>query len=192
LSWTAEYRPDILRVRVSYLHTTTLSEIRVQMFRGLIVIVTAGAVFWHAVAGCCAHHNHGGHSCDAVGKTASLASHRVSEVGGGCCTHARADSESYCASVSSGQRLGEVSPGTHCPKDGPASCREGTCVFAVSNPTGPSALDLVDWDGAFQIFAAFEPMAPFGVSRADAPRGSVAPSSLGGLRLHLAHCVLTL
>jgi len=162
------------------------------MFRGLIAIVTTAAVFWHTVAGCCAHHSHGGHSCDFVGKTASLAHHSGSEVSGGCCKHAHTDSTQFCASESLGQQLGEDLPSAPCPGDGPTGCNEGTCVFAAPDSSGPSPIDQIDWDGSFQGVAVVEPAVPFCVSRASESHDSVAPPLLGGLRLHLAHCVLTL
>jgi hypothetical protein len=162
------------------------------MFRGLIAIVTTAAVFWHTVAGCCAHHSHGGHFCDVVGKTASLAHHCGPEFSGGCCTHAHVDSKPSCASKSSGQQLGEDSPTTPCPGDGPTGCTEGTCVFAAPVSSGQSPIDQLVWDGSFLSYAVVDTAVLPCASRANELHESVAPPPLGGLRLHLAHCVLTL
>lgn len=162
------------------------------MFRGLMTIVTAVAVFWHAVAGCCAHHSHGGHCCDVAAHAALLAHDSDSEFSGGCCKHAHADSKPSCVSESSGQQLAEDSPGIPCPEDGPSDCKEGRCVFAAPDSSGPSPIDQFGWDGSFLAFAVVEPAILFGGPRAGESHDSVALPSLGGLRLHLAHCVLTL
>jgi hypothetical protein len=162
------------------------------MFRGLIAIVTTVAVFWHAVAGCCAHHSHGGHSCVVAGNAASVAHHSGSEVSGGCCTHVHTDSKPFCGSESSGQQLGQDFPGTPCPENGPSDCEEGSCVFAALDSSGPSPVDQVGWDGASLGYAVVDLAVFRCVLCTGDPRDSVAPPLLGGLRLHLAHCVLTL
>lgn len=162
------------------------------MFRGLIVIVTTAAVLWHTVAGCCAHHSHGGHSCDVAGNAASLAHDSDSEVSGSCCKHAHPDSKQLCASKSSGQQLGESYPSAPCQEDGPTGCKEVTCIFAAPDSSGLSPIDQLGWDSSLLGFAVVEPAMLFWVSHAGESRDSIAPPSLGGLRLHLAHCVLTL
>lgn len=163
------------------------------MFRGLMTVVTAVAVLWHAVAGCCAHHSHGGHSCDAAGHAASVAHDGGSEVSGGCCKHSHhGDSKRFCASESSGQQLAEDSPGTPHSEHGPTGCTEGTCVFAAPDSSGPSPIDQLGWDGSFLSYALVDQAVLPCSSRYSELHESVAPPLLGGLRLHLAHCVLTL
>lgn len=162
------------------------------MFRGLVMIVTVAAVLWHTVSGCCAHHSHGGHSCDLAGNAASLAHDSDSEVSGGCCKHVRTDSKQFGASESSGQQLGENSHGAPCPADRPAGCKEGTCVFTVPDSSAPSPIDQLARVGSFLSYAVVDSAALLSVSYDGELHESVAPPLLGGVRLHLAHCVLTL
>ena len=162
------------------------------MFRGLMTIVTAVAVSWHAVVGCCAHHKHGGHACDIAGERASLAPPANSKVSDGCCRHAHNDLRQTCASGSSEQQLSDYPPGSPCPGEGPTDCQEGTCVFAALGSYGDSPIDQLGCDGSFLGLAVVELATAFCTPRGGEWHDSEAPPLLGGLRLHLAHCVLTL
>jgi hypothetical protein len=93
---------------------------------------------------------------------------------------------------SSGQQFSEDSPSSPCPDDGPAGCKESKCVFAALHSTGQSPIDQLDLDGAFLSVAMVEPGIPFCTSHTGDSRIPVGPPPLGGLRLHLAHCMLTL
>lgn len=162
------------------------------MFRGMVTILTAAAVLWHTVAGCCAHHGHGGQCCEGSGVARSFADDTASDADHGCCQHAHAESGLAHATESSGQQLSEDSPSRPCPDDGPAGCKESPCVFAALNSSGQSPIDQLDWNGAFSSFAVVEPGIPFCTSRTGDSHVPVGPPPLGGLRLHLAHCMLTL
>jgi len=161
------------------------------MFRALMTIVTAAAVLWHTVAGCCAHHSHGRHSYGG-GDAVLLGQDGDPQICGGCCQHAQTDVKQFSAAELSSHQIGEGSTGIPCPDDGPIGCPDDTCVFAAPSSSGPSTIDLLGGDGSFPGFAVVEPVISFGVSRAGELHDSVALPSLGGLRLHLAHCVLTL
>lgn len=162
------------------------------MVRGLVTILTAVAVLWHTVAGCCAHHSHAGQCCEDSGGAWSVADQTDSEISRACCQHAHADSGLACAAGSSGRQFAEDSLSNPCPDDGPAGCNESKCVFAALGSSRLSPLDQLGWDGLFLSFAVGEAAILFCASRAGESRDTVAPPPLGGLRLHLAHCVLTL
>ena len=162
------------------------------MFRGLMTIVTAVAVLWHTVAGCCAHHRHNGHSCEAADNAASIVHDSNLEVSDGCCKHALADSEQFCASTSSGHQLGEGSPGTPCPEEGPSGCKQSTCGFAAPNSSGSTPLDHLDLGVTPLGYAVIDVAVLLSFSCAKELHESTSWSPLGCLRLHLAHCVLTL
>lgn len=162
------------------------------MFRGLMTFVTALAVFWHTVAGCCAHHSHSEHSCDAACKAVSLANDGDTEGSGSCCQHSHIHSNLLCTSDSSGQQLIEDSRSTPCPGDSPTGCTEDTCVFAAPDSSGPSSIGQLGWDGSLLSYALVDSAVLLYVSCSSELYDSVTPPPLGGLRLHLAHSVLTL
>ena len=162
------------------------------MFRGLMTIATAVAVLWHTVAGCCAHHNHGGHSCDVSSHAVSQAHYSDSGVSGGCCKHALSNSRQLCASDTSGRQIGGDFPSTPCPGHKPKGCSEGTCVFAAPVSSGSSTLGQLERDGSILSYSVDDQAGLlFASNESELLKSAVTPP-LGGLRFHLAHCVLTL
>lgn len=162
------------------------------MFRGLMTIATAVAVLWHTVAGCCAHHSHGGHSCDVSSHAVSQAHYSESGVSGGCCKHALSNSRQLCASEASGRQFGNDFPSIPCPGHKPKGCSEGTCVFAAPVSSGSSTLGQFERDGSFVSYAVDDQAVLLCASSENELHESFVSPTLGGLRLHLAHCVLTL
>jgi hypothetical protein len=159
------------------------------MLRGLVTIVTVAALLWHTVAGCCAHHSHGGHACNDRVHSSSHASHSASN--DGCCHHASAEATELGA-TDAGSELADSLPGTPGPCDGPGRCSEGSCVFAAQDSSGPSPLDHLGSEGLFVADSAVDPIGEALASRMHWLRAGFTPQPLGGLRIHLALGVLTL
>jgi hypothetical protein len=157
------------------------------MFRGLMAFVTAAAMLWHAVVGCCAHHSHGTHAC-ATKAGCTTASHEPPE-GRGCC---HGDSHGPVASVNWPVIVDNASPPSPCPVPSPSRCTEGTCVFGVPSKSGPSHADSLPSTWIVAAFFAVDPTRELLTARGLEFQPSHAPPPFGGLRTHLALSVLTL
>lgn len=166
------------------------------MARSLIAIVTAAAMLWHTVIGCCAHHSHGLlNSCDRGHRMASAAYDAEAEAGHGCGGHRRAAAEpcrahSHRTTGTPERQSVDGEFPTHVPAGLPGGCPEGKCVFAAPDHTGPTMTDLLA--GAGPCLAWAELATGNGDSSAGVTRHDAAPPPLGGLRAHLILGVLTL
>lgn len=157
------------------------------MLRELMTCVTAMAMLWHAIVGCCAHHSHGINAC-ATNASFRTEAEKAPE-GRHCCY---GGSHSLGPSGHSLATFDSAVPRSPCSEPSPGRCTERTCVFGVSTKSGPS---LADSPASTWIDAAFFAVGP---TRELLPaRGlefqrSHAPPPFGGLRSHLALSILTL
>lgn len=168
------------------------------MSRAVITFVAAVSVLWHAMAGCCAHHEHS----TAPSCKLQHCGHRqpVSEkplVDGDHCHHAHGSSNPITATVSV-VNLAEVlaadcssrqAPAS-CPCDAPSHCSEQTCAFAA--PETPVYLAFGACVGLSVAFVDLSldatAMARFSARHASPESNSLL--SQGTLRRHLALSVL--
>lgn len=167
------------------------------MFRGFVCVLTAAAVFWHSVVGCCAHHAHAappnitsenaGGASSAPHHAGATHEHRAAcdcERGPHFATHAMHPA----GAIPEAQRPCE-SPCDH-PSENAAECPQGSCAFITSQPapevtsTGPDG-----WTSMVAVAAARAQqwrLAMF--SSADE---TPAPGNTGGRdRLRLIHVLV--
>lgn len=158
-----------------------------EMFRGLVAIVSAAALLWHAVVGCCAHHNHASIACstNAGCATASDGSPEVR----GCC-HGR--SHWSGSSDNSPAAAGGTTPSAPSPEHFPGHCTEGSCVIGAPSKPGPTVTDSLASIWSAAQFFSVDPTHEVLTARTLAVLAGNEPPPLGGLRSHLALSVLTL
>lgn len=170
------------------------------MSRAVITFVTAVSVLWHAMAGCCAHHDHD-HLTAQTCKLHHCGDHEPANenalVGASHCHHAHGCSDPVTATVSV-VNLAEVlaadcsSPQfpSSCPCDAPSHCSEQTCAFAAPETPvylafGPCiglSVAFVDLSLDLTVIAQFS-------DRHGSPESNSLLSQ-GTLRRHLALSVL--
>lgn len=159
-----------------------------EMLRGLVAFVTAAAVLWHAVAGCCAHHSHGQHVC--VETSADVPSSQESPEGRGCC-HGGSHANRPGTSNDSIDGVDAASHPLPCPSDH-GRCTEGTCVVGAPGKPGPSLTDNLTSTWFVASISAVDPALDLLAVRALDLRPGHAHPPFGGVRIHLALSVLTL
>lgn len=185
-SWTVRRATDTIEL----LGVNTVSRnllVVGEMFRELTAFVTAAAMLWHAVVGCCAHHNHETHAC-ATKASCKKSSHDAPE-GRGCC-HGGANAPA--SSVDSPGTTGKASHTSPCPPPSPKRCTERTCVLGIPSKSGPLHAGSLPSNWIVVAFFVIDSTRELLAAHGPEYQPSRAPPPFGGLRTHLALSVLTL
>lgn len=109
------------------------------MCRWLAIMVTAASVLWHAVVGCCAHHDHD-QSYLAAAKAGTDAAAQapakpVERKGRGCCKHKAAATPPTVPATAGSHAATNAAPSSTKHPTGsrlPQSCGEEQCSFIAS------------------------------------------------------------
>lgn len=113
------------------------------MFRTVASLMTAATVFWHAVAGCCAHHGHASEDAAPTSKPATEEKTLEAPRRCGCCKH-RAPAPIANPRVEDSAGGGPSTKSTPPVKTPPASpCDGEKCSFAVAKIVSISDLETV-------------------------------------------------
>gem|GEM_PF-4195512 len=158
------------------------------MWHGMVVLVTAAAVLTHAVAGCCAHYRHGGHTCGERLASASQVSRGDDPLLDGC---RRVCSRDQHPSRCGGDHAGSQPPAP-VPGDGSGPCSSASCVYAAPSSPESSPRYQPSWTGLVIGDLASALSGECADGRAGWMCFRFTPPPLGGLRVHLALGVLTL
>lgn len=98
------------------------------MIQNVIAIVVAGAVCWHNVVGCCAHHDHADRQASVQHHDDADCSHSGSESVGGDSGHCHQASHRHGGKDAHGAVLGWG----FCTCQHHSDCRVGSCAFAAA------------------------------------------------------------
>jgi hypothetical protein len=143
------------------------------MFRAVFVLLTCAAVLWHALVGCCAHHEH-----SASESTACLSP---------CCGCGQSAESPASDSLESGQDFAVPNCSAAC--DSKDECDGGRCAFVAPGSSGDTPLKAVDVDWS-DLYAAFSSPRELTPSLSFTVSNESKPLLRGDLRRHLALGVL--
>ena len=156
------------------------------MLRGLMTIVTAAAVLWHTIVGCCAHHSH---ACNDYSDCNSHVSHVA--INDSCCHHESTGADELWCTDAVDTDVDSF-PVTPCPNDHDGCCTEGSCAFATSGSARLSSVEYTNLVHPILCIWTIDSTAKILASHVHWLRVGDTPPPLGGLRIHLALNVLTI
>lgn len=159
------------------------------MFRSVTAVWIAAMVFWHAIAGCCAHHVHAAANDHAANEVATAPEAPVASSTVCCQGDSARSHKATRATAKCGSGITQVACACQGSSELPSSCSDQQCV--LSTPDGPLKLRLEAATTLFASVADHLSHDTFAASAFPWERENSAPAKeLGHVRRHLAFSVL--